>query len=121
MSEKVMDHVAYEKKVKKMSTEALLFVIEDCREAVRLQSGFNDNCGYYQDELFHCQAELKKRVEPFKPSRTSTVSNHFYMQTIRELRVIAEELRNVSSKHTTSIGDISRIADRLLKKCEAVL
>jgi hypothetical protein len=58
---KVMNHSAYIRKTKKMSLHSLKFVIEDCKEVIRLQSDFNPNVGYYEDEIHYCCMELRRR------------------------------------------------------------
>lgn len=58
MPTKTMNHSEYQKKVKKMSREALLYVIQDAQKAARCANG---NEGYYMDEIHYCSMELKRR------------------------------------------------------------
>ena len=57
-----INHAEYQKKIRKISDEALRFTIEDCQEALRI---FPDNpkAGYYQDEIHYCLMELNRRAE----------------------------------------------------------
>lgn len=58
---KTMDHAAYMRKTRTMSESALRHVIEDCKAVIEAQQGFNDNCGYYMDEIHYCCMELNRR------------------------------------------------------------
>ena len=58
--EKVMDHSAYQRKVKKMSSSSLWRVIKDCKAALEAYPE-NPNAGYYQDEIHYCAMELNRR------------------------------------------------------------
>ena len=57
---KKMDHAAYIAKTKKMSSQQLLYVINDCKEAIEAMPD-NPNCGYYMDEVHYCAMELQRR------------------------------------------------------------
>ena len=57
---KKMDHNAYQKRIKHYTDSQLRFVIEDCKEVLRLQP-WNPNASYYLDEICYCDAELAKR------------------------------------------------------------
>jgi len=57
---KQMDHAEYEAKVTTMSDSALLFTIQDAKEAVDAMP-FGENAGYYTDEMHYCAAELRNR------------------------------------------------------------
>lgn len=63
MPTKTMNHSEYQKKVKKMSREALLYVIQDAQKAARCARTLPDggNEGYYLDEIHYCSMELKRR------------------------------------------------------------
>ena len=55
-----MDHTAYQKQCKTMSIESLWYVMDDCREAIKINPT-GDNVGYYQDEIHYCAMELMRR------------------------------------------------------------
>jgi hypothetical protein len=56
-----IDHAATQKKFAELSSEALRFIIKDCREAVAaMPSGHK--AGYYQDEICYAASELHKRA-----------------------------------------------------------
>ena len=57
---KVMDHTAYAKKVKKMTSAELLFVSKDCKEVLDAWPD-HPNAGYYLDEMHYCGMELARR------------------------------------------------------------
>ena len=57
---KTMDHAAYKKHVKKLSDSELRFTIKDAQNANKAMPD-NPNCGYYQDEVSYCRAELNAR------------------------------------------------------------
>lgn len=55
-----INHSEYQKKVKTMDMAQLLFVIQDCREAiVAMPNGHK--AGYYQDEIHYCYMEIARR------------------------------------------------------------
>ena len=58
---KVMNHSEYIKKTRTMSESSLRYVIKDCKEVIEKQSGFNENVGYYMDEIHYCCMELHRR------------------------------------------------------------
>jgi hypothetical protein len=55
-----MNHTAYMKKVKSLSTESLKFIIQDCKEAITALPD-NPKNGYYMDEIHYCAMELIAR------------------------------------------------------------
>ena len=57
---KKMDHNAYQRKVKFMDAEQLRFIIQDCKEVIRVMPD-NPNVSYYLDEICYCDAELARR------------------------------------------------------------
>jgi hypothetical protein len=61
MQSKTMDHAAYQKKIKKLSDDALRHIIKDCKEVIEIQKSFNENIGYYTDEIHYCCMELDSR------------------------------------------------------------
>ena len=55
-----IDHVAYPKRVRKMTNEQLRFVVKDATEAAEaMPSGHK--AGYYADEINYCVSELHRR------------------------------------------------------------
>lgn len=58
--DKIMNHGQYRKELKAKTTESLLFIIQDCREAIKANPE-NPNNGYYADEIHYAYAELKAR------------------------------------------------------------
>ena len=58
---KNMNHTEYQKKVKKMGYDQLLFVIKDCKEAIQAMPD-GENVGYYADEIHYCTMELNRRA-----------------------------------------------------------
>jgi hypothetical protein len=59
---KVMNHGEYQKNVKRMDIDALQHVLADCQAAIKAMPD-NPNCGYYEDEIHYCAAELHRRTE----------------------------------------------------------
>jgi len=57
---KVMDHIMYARKVKKMTHAELRFTIQDCREVLQAWPD-QPNYGYYSDEICYCADELRRR------------------------------------------------------------
>jgi len=57
---KIMDHTAYQNKLKKYSDEQITHVIRDAREAISAMPD-GENAGYYSDEIHYCVMELNKR------------------------------------------------------------
>lgn len=60
MTTQIFNHAEYQKKVRKMSEDALRFTITDCREAIKANPN-NPKCGQYQDEINYCGLELAHR------------------------------------------------------------
>jgi len=58
--DKVMDHGKYQKRLKGLDVDALLFIIQDAREAVA-NNPDNLNNGYYADEICYASQELRRR------------------------------------------------------------
>ena len=59
---KKMNHAEYQKKLRKVSVEALHYTIKDANEASQANHE-NENCGYYQDEVIYARAELARRAK----------------------------------------------------------
>ena len=59
--DKVMDHGAYQKNLKKKSVEELRFIIKDAGGAMRSMPD-NPNNGYYADEVNYASMELQRRL-----------------------------------------------------------
>jgi hypothetical protein len=55
-----IDHAAYKRKVKTLSTASLLFIIKDAGEAIKANPD-GPKAGYYADEINYCSDELRKR------------------------------------------------------------
>lgn len=57
---KVMDHLEYPRRCRRLSEAELLYTIADARESL---AAFPDsaNAGYYQDEIHYAAAELERR------------------------------------------------------------
>lgn len=53
-------HSEYMKKVKVLCTHALIYIISDCRNAIRAYPE-NPKCGQYEDEIHYCSMELARR------------------------------------------------------------
>jgi hypothetical protein len=58
--DKVMDHGKYQKRLKNLDLNALLFIIQDAREAIA-NNPDNLNNGYYADEICYASQELRRR------------------------------------------------------------
>ena len=56
----IMNHAAYQKKLKTLTTEVLRYIISDCQEALAAMPD-NPKSGYYADEINYCAMELKSR------------------------------------------------------------
>lgn len=57
---KIMDHVAYPKKLKKFEWGALWFTAKDAMEAAQAYPE-GENAGYYLDEVNYCLDEIARR------------------------------------------------------------
>ena len=55
-----INHSEYQKRVKKMSIDELIYTIKDCKEAIKAMPN-GHKAGYYQDEIHYCVAELNRR------------------------------------------------------------
>lgn len=55
-----INHTEYQKKVKSLSRNTLLYIIQDCNAALKALPNGNKS-GYYSDEISYCSAELKRR------------------------------------------------------------
>ena len=55
-----IDHTNYPKRLKGLDSEALRFIIKDCREAINSLPD-NPKNGYYADEINYCVMELHRR------------------------------------------------------------
>lgn len=55
-----IDHKAYQRKTRTMSMDSLLYVIQDCKEAIAANPD-NPKNGVYADEINYCAMELKRR------------------------------------------------------------
>jgi hypothetical protein len=55
-----MNHSQYIKDCKKMSSESLRYVIQDCKNAIEAMPD-NPKAGHYADEICYCGMELKRR------------------------------------------------------------
>ena len=55
-----IDHKEYQKKVKRMSMEELRFVIQDCKEVIKVNPE-GEKARYYQDESHYRAAEMRRR------------------------------------------------------------
>lgn len=60
MATKVMNHSEYQKKVKRLPDESLLFIIKDAKEAIKALPD-NPNNSYYADEICYAGMELARR------------------------------------------------------------
>ena len=57
-----IDHTEYPKIIAKKESSVLRWIIEDCREALRVNPN-GPKAGFYQDEINYCSMELAKRNE----------------------------------------------------------
>jgi len=55
-----IDHAKYQRKVKVMTENELLWTIADCKGALAAMPD-SQKAGYYQDEIYYCAAELRRR------------------------------------------------------------
>lgn len=97
---KVMNHSEYQRKIKSYTAESLRHIIQDCKEVIELQSEFNPNIGYYQDEMLYCQAELARRAKLKRPApkyRFETAMDNVIgmVNAGEEETVIADELQGI--------------------------
>jgi hypothetical protein len=60
MTGKTMDHMAYQKKIRRLPCDALRFIVKDAQEAIAAMPD-GPNAGYYADEINYAAMELKKR------------------------------------------------------------
>jgi hypothetical protein len=55
-----INHAEYQRKVRKMETASLLYIIKDCQEAMRAMPD-NPKNGFYADEINYAASELHRR------------------------------------------------------------
>lgn len=77
---KVMNHGAYQKRVKGLTDAELAFSIKDCKEALAAMPE-GENAGYYQDEIHYLAAEVKAREE----SGVNKTTEQMVFETLRPL------------------------------------
>ncbi len=65
-------HSDYIESCKEKSTDSLLYIMQDCRNAIEAMPD-NPKCGQYQDEIHYCAMELRRRY-PY-PARIKTTSS----------------------------------------------
>jgi hypothetical protein len=58
---KVIDHLEYPRRCRRMSEAELLYTIADCRESLAAWPD-SPNAGAYQDEINYAAAELARRA-----------------------------------------------------------
>jgi len=58
---KTMDHAEYQKRCRRMTDAELRFTISDARQAAEVGKDWNENVGYYLDEIHYCSMELSRR------------------------------------------------------------
>lgn len=59
-----MDHVAEQAKLKKLSSDSLIYIAHDCREAIAANPD-NPKCGDYADTMHYCSMELESRKKSY--------------------------------------------------------
>lgn len=57
---KIMDHTAYQRRLRRLPDESLRYIMADAHETLQLQPD-SPNAGYYQDEINYCGMELARR------------------------------------------------------------
>jgi hypothetical protein len=55
-----IDHRAYQTKCKRLSSDSLRYIINDCQEALAANPE-GHKAGYYADEINYCSMELSAR------------------------------------------------------------
>lgn len=60
MEPKQIDHSAYQRRVRGLSTFALHYIIADCHAAIEAMPN-GEKAGYYADESSYCSMELERR------------------------------------------------------------
>ena len=55
-----IDHTKYPKSLKSKTVAQLLYIIQDCREALEAMPE-SPKAGYYSDEINYCSMELSSR------------------------------------------------------------
>ena len=65
MITKRMNHNECPIVMKSKTDSELRYIIEDCKEVIRLQSDFNPNIGFYEDEIHYAAMELTRRQRKF--------------------------------------------------------
>lgn len=60
MQTKTINHTDYQKRLRKLSIEALRYIVKDVRETLEAWPN-HPNGGYYLDEIIYCEQELRRR------------------------------------------------------------
>lgn len=60
MDQVQLNHVEYQKKVRRMDLDSLRWTIKDCQEAIAAMPN-GHKAGYYADEIHYCAAEIRRR------------------------------------------------------------
>lgn len=72
-----------------MTTESLVYVINDCREAAKASRGWNpENEGYYDDEASVYAAELRRRE---KASAVASIPKKSYMDDFKDDQYVIDQ------------------------------
>ena len=59
---KTMDHTQYQKDLRKKDSDAVLFILNDAKQALEAMPD-GPNAGYYADEVCYCGMELTRRKD----------------------------------------------------------
>jgi hypothetical protein len=57
-----INHAEYEAKTRNMTFASLLYVIEDCKQAIAAMPE-GHKAGYYADEINYCAMEINRRAK----------------------------------------------------------
>ena len=59
---KKMDHLKYQRDIRRLSDESLRYIIADAQQAMQAMPE-NPNNGYYADEINYCGSEIYRRKQ----------------------------------------------------------
>lgn len=92
--EKQINHVEY-KKISAMPNSTLSYIIEDCKKTLAAWPD-HPRKQYYQDEIFYCSEEIKKRKE---------------MDNARLLVILTSEIARLTKKVNNRVNKSNLIDD----------
>ncbi len=105
MGDKVMKHAEYQKRIEKLPSVALIFIIKDAKEAVAAMPD-GPNAGYYADEVCYCADEMHKR------SKKLVNREQQYKTVLQDIFLILKEAGYDSNDMVDDLRDLVNDSQR---------